>query len=71
MWLSCVFTSSLARGQEYYTGNVFEVYDKELIEKIKLQEDSSDTKQIHPVFLNEETKEISLLDGIENSILED
>ena len=27
---SCVFTSSLARGQEYYTGNVFEVYDKEL-----------------------------------------
>lgn len=24
----CVFTSSLARGQEYYTGNVFEVYDK-------------------------------------------
>jgi histidyl-tRNA synthetase len=25
----CIFTSSLARGQEYYTGNVFEVYDKE------------------------------------------
>ena len=24
----CLFTSSLARGQEYYTGNVFEVYDK-------------------------------------------
>lgn len=24
----CVFTPSLARGQEYYTGNVFEVYDK-------------------------------------------
>lgn len=23
----CVFTSSLARGQEYYTGNVFEVYE--------------------------------------------
>ena len=26
----CLFTSSLARGQEYYTGNVFEVYDKKL-----------------------------------------
>lgn len=51
--------------------NRVEVYDKELIEKIKLQEDSSNTKQIHPVFLSEETKEISLLDGIENSILED
>ncbi len=25
---SCVFDSSLARGQNYYTGNVFEVYDK-------------------------------------------
>lgn len=25
----CVFDSSLARGQNYYTGNVFEVYDKE------------------------------------------
>ncbi|MBQ8131377.1 MAG: histidine--tRNA ligase [Bacilli bacterium] len=24
----CKFTPSLARGQEYYTGNVFEVYDK-------------------------------------------
>ena len=24
----CVFTSSLARGQDYYTGNVFEVYEK-------------------------------------------
>lgn len=24
----CVYTPSLARGQEYYTGNVFEVYDK-------------------------------------------
>lgn len=24
----CVFAPSLARGQEYYTGNVFEVYDK-------------------------------------------
>lgn len=24
----CIFTPSLARGQEYYTGNVFEVYDK-------------------------------------------
>ena len=24
----CVFTPSLARGQDYYTGNVFEVYDK-------------------------------------------
>ena len=24
----CEFTSSLARGQNYYTGNVFEVYDK-------------------------------------------
>lgn len=23
----CVFTSSLARGQNYYTGNVFEVFD--------------------------------------------
>ena len=23
----CVFTSTLARGQDYYTGNVFEVYD--------------------------------------------
>ena len=26
----CLFDSSLARGQNYYTGNVFEVYDKEL-----------------------------------------
>ena len=26
----CCFDSSLARGQNYYTGNVFEVYDKEL-----------------------------------------
>ena len=25
---SCIFTPSLARGQEYYTGNVFEVYEK-------------------------------------------
>ena len=25
---TCVFDSSLARGQNYYTGNVFEVYDK-------------------------------------------
>ncbi len=24
----CTFTSSLARGQDYYTGNVFEVYEK-------------------------------------------
>jgi len=24
----CVFSSSLARGQDYYTGNVFEVYEK-------------------------------------------
>lgn len=24
----CIFSPSLARGQEYYTGNVFEVYDK-------------------------------------------
>lgn len=24
----CIFTSSLARGQDYYTGNVFEVYEK-------------------------------------------
>ncbi len=24
----CVFTSTLARGQDYYTGNVFEVYEK-------------------------------------------
>ena len=24
----CAFTSSLARGQDYYTGNVFEVYEK-------------------------------------------
>ena len=24
----CIFVPSLARGQEYYTGNVFEVYDK-------------------------------------------
>ena len=24
----CIFTSSLARGQNYYTGNVFEVYEK-------------------------------------------
>lgn len=27
---TCVFDSSLARGQNYYTGNVFEVYDKKL-----------------------------------------
>ena len=25
---NCIFTPSLARGQEYYTGNVFEVYEK-------------------------------------------
>lgn len=25
---SCIFVSSLARGQDYYTGNVFEVYEK-------------------------------------------
>ena len=24
----CIFASSLARGQNYYTGNVFEVYEK-------------------------------------------
>ena len=51
--------------------NRVEVYSKEQIEKIKLQETNSNTNQIHPAFLSEEIKEISLLDGVENSILED
>jgi len=52
--------------------NRVELYDKEKINKLSMQEHQNKKSQIHPVFYDEETKEISLLDGVEtSSMIED
>ncbi|MBQ8635587.1 GGDEF domain-containing protein, partial [bacterium] len=52
--------------------NRVEVYDKEKMEKVEIDERVSQKSQMHPAFFGEESNEISLLDGIESaSIIED
>ncbi len=52
--------------------NRVEIYDKENIEKLNLKATDMIAKQKHPVFAEENSKEISLLDGIETmSMIED
>ena len=52
--------------------NRVEIYDKQNIEKLNLNEYTVTKTQKHPVFYDEDAKEISLLDGIEMiSMVED
>ena len=52
--------------------NRVEMYDKEKMEKMEVDENASAKSQMHPVFFDEDAKEISLLDGIESaSMIED
>ena len=52
--------------------NRVEIYDKQNIEKLNLNEHDTTKTQKHPVFYDEDAKEISLLDGIEMiSMVED
>lgn len=52
--------------------NRVEIYDKESVNKLSIEEQTSKNIQKHPAFSNEDTTEISLLDGIESaSIIEE
>ncbi len=52
--------------------NRVEIYDKESVNKLSVEEQTSKNIQKHPAFSNEDTTEISLLDGIESaSIIEE
>ena len=49
--------------------NRVEIYDEQKVKQIMKKKTSSKSRNIHPVFQNEETEEISLLDNYENKIL--
>ena len=49
--------------------NRIEVYDEQKVKQTMKKKSSGKSKNIHPVFQNEDTEEISLLDNYENKIL--
>ena len=49
--------------------NRVEAYDEQKVKQLKRKKSTKQNRNIHPVFQNEETEEISLLDNYENKIL--
>lgn len=49
--------------------NRVEIYDEQKVKQIMKKKTASKSRNMHPVFQNEETEEISLLDNYENKIL--
>lgn len=49
--------------------NRVEVYDEQKVKQIMKKKTANQSRNVHPVFQNEETEEISLLDNYENKIL--